>query len=96
MTVKYRDFQHLVGFSIQLWMYATPIIYPLSVIPRKWKLLFVLNPMSGIVEGYRYAFFGTGFVNADYMICSAIVTVLVLIAGILVFNKIERTFVDTI
>ncbi len=96
MTVKYRDFQHLIGFAMQIWMYITPIIYPLSVVPRKWKLLFVLNPMSGIVEGYRFAFFGVGFMNIDYMVCSGIATVLILVAGVLVFNKVERTFVDTI
>ena len=96
LTVKYRDFQHLVSFLVQLWMYATPVIYPISSIPERWQFLTVLNPMSGIVESYRYAFFGTGFVDWRYLSISAGLVFFSLVTGLLVFNKVERTFVDTI
>ncbi len=96
LTVKYRDFHHLVGFVAQLWMYATPIIYPISVIPKAWRFVMALNPMAGIVEAYRYAFFGKGFVDLDYLWVSGLGTFVVLVSGVLIFNKVERTFVDTI
>lgn len=96
LTVKYRDFQHLVSFLVQLWMYATPVIYPVSSIPDRWQFLTVLNPMSGIVESYRYAFFGTGFVDFRYLMTSAGLVLFSLVTGLLIFNRVERTFVDTI
>ncbi len=96
LTVRYRDFQHLVGFFVQLWMYATPVIYPMSAIPKAWKWITVANPMSAIVEAYRYAFFGVGAIHNLDIAFSALITALVLISGLLVFNKIERTFVDTL
>lgn len=96
LTVKYRDFQHLVPFMTQIWMYATPIIYPVSAIPEAWRFVLALNPMSGIVESYRYAFFGAGFVDPRYLMISAAVTIVILTGGLLTFNKVQRTFVDTI
>ncbi|MBI4353360.1 MAG: ABC transporter permease [Candidatus Omnitrophica bacterium] len=96
LTVKYRDFQHLVGFLTQLWMYATPIIYPLSVVPERLRWLAVLNPMAVIVEGFRYGFFGVGFLDVGYWAVSFGMTCFFLVSGVLVFNRVERTFVDTI
>lgn len=96
LTVRYRDFQHLVPFMIQIWMYATPIIYPLSAIPPKWQFLTWLNPMASIVESYRYAFFGVGAVDLSYLSLSLLLTLLTLVSGVLIFNKVERTFVDMI
>lgn len=96
LTVRYRDFQHLVPFAIQIWMYATPIIYPISSIPEKWRFVTLLNPMAAIVESYRYAFFGVGSLNFQYMAISAGITFFVLFSGLLFFNKVERTFVDMI
>lgn len=96
LTTKYRDFQHLVGFLTQLWMYATPVIYPLSVVPPRWRFALALNPMSGVVEAYRYAFFGTGFIDQAYSLISAAATLIVLITGLIIFSKVERTFVDWI
>lgn len=96
LTAKYRDFVHLSGFLTQLWMYATPVVYPLSLVPEKWRWVMAVNPMSGIVESYRYAFLGAGTVDPMYLAISAVTTVVVLISGILVFSRTERTFIDTV
>jgi len=93
-TAKYRDFAFLTGFIVQVWMYATPVIYPLSLIPEKWRLLAMINPMAPIVESYKYAFLGAGTLNLGYLMLSAVITVIVLVTGILIFNKVERTFID--
>lgn len=96
LTVKYRDFQHLVPLLVQLWMYATPVIYPLSSIPDRWKFIAALNPVAGIVESYRYAFFGAGFVDFRYLTISATLALCSLVTGLIVFNKVEWTLVDTV
>ena len=83
-------------FLIQLWMYATPVIYSMSVIPEKWRPVLAINPMAPILESYRYAFFGTSSLNFNYLLISAVTTVFVLLSGIFIFNKVERTFIDTV
>jgi lipopolysaccharide transport system permease protein len=96
LTAKYRDFTFLSGFIIQIWMYATPVIYPLSQIPEKWRWIAVLNPMTMPVEAIRIMFLGRGTVVGAYVPLSLSITVLLLLSGVLVFNKVEKTFVDTI
>jgi lipopolysaccharide transport system permease protein len=96
LTVKYRDFQNLMAFLVPLWMYATPIIYPTSIVSEKWRFFLALNPMAGIVDTFRYAFFGSGYINGFHILISLMATIIVLASGILVFNKVERTFVDWI
>jgi len=96
LTAKYRDFTFLSGFIIQIWMYATPVIYPLSQIPEKWRWIAVLNPMTMPVEAIRIMFLGQGTVVGAYALLSLSISVLLLLSGILVFNKIEKTFVDTV
>jgi lipopolysaccharide transport system permease protein len=96
MTAKYRDFTFLSGFIIQLWMYATPVIYPLSQIPEKWRWLAVLNPMAMPVETIKYMFLGQAVIMPVYVAASVGMTVLLLLSGLLVFNKVEKTFVDTV
>ena len=96
LTVKYRDFQYLTTFLTQLWMYATPVIYPISAVPEKWRMWIVLNPMSAIVEFYRYAFFGIGAINSCYLFISVMVSIFLFFSGIFIFNKVQRTFVDII
>jgi len=96
MTAKYRDFTFLSGFIIQLWMYATPVIYPLSQIPEKWRWLAVLNPMAMPVETIKYMFLGQAVIMPVYVAVSVGMTVLLLLSGLLVFNKVEKTFVDTV
>jgi lipopolysaccharide transport system permease protein len=96
LTAKYRDFSFLSGFIIQIWMYATPVIYPLSQIPDKWRWIAVLNPMTMPVEAIKMMFLGQGTVAGAYVLLSGSITGLLLLSGVLVFNKIEKTFVDTV
>jgi len=96
LTTKYRDLTLALGFGVQLWMYATPIVYPLSQIPAKWQWLFALNPMTGIVETFRYAFFGSGALQPWILGVSFAMTLLILVMGIVLFSRVEKTFMDTI
>lgn len=96
VTTKYKDLTFLVTFGVQLMMYGTTVIYPLSEVPLQFRKFIELNPMTGIIEGFRYAFLGKGEFSASSIGYSAIVTFVVLIIGILVFNKTEKNFVDTI
>jgi lipopolysaccharide transport system permease protein len=96
MTAKYRDFTFLTALIIQVWMYATPVIYPLSQISEKWRWLAVLNPMAMPVETIKYMFVGRGVVIAAYFAVSVAMTLLLLVSGVFVFNKVEKTFVDTV
>lgn len=96
LTTKYRDLTFLVSFGIQLWMYATPIVYPLSQIPEKWRFAFILNPMSSIVETFRYGAIGSGELNWLYLGVGAAVTLGIFIVGVLMFEKVEKTFMDRV
>jgi lipopolysaccharide transport system permease protein len=96
LTTKYRDLTFAVGLGVQLWMYATPIVYPLSQIPAQWRWLYALNPMAAIVEAFRYAFLGAGSVRPLHMAISLSVTVVVLFVGLVLFRRIEKTFLDTV
>jgi lipopolysaccharide transport system permease protein len=96
LTTKYRDLKFAVTFGVQLWMYATPIVYPMSQIPERWRWLSALNPMSAVVEIFRYAFLGAGSVNPLYLFISLGVTLGVLAVGIMLFRRIEKTFMDTV
>jgi lipopolysaccharide transport system permease protein len=96
LTAKYRDFTHLMAFLVQLWMYATPVILPLRLVPEKLRLVFALNPMTAVVESFRYAFFSRATVNAGYLGLSVAITLVVLISGLLVFSRVEKTFVDVV
>lgn len=96
MTTKYRDLSFLVNFGVQLLMYVTPIIYPLASIPTEYQQLIRLNPMTGIIETFRFAFLGKGEVDLWTIGYGAVVTIAILIAGIFIFNRTERSFVDTV
>ncbi len=96
LTTKYRDFSYLSQFLTQLWMYATPVIYPFSTIPERWRGVVALNPMTSIVETYRCAFLGVGTVSADYVALSVLITLVLLVTALAAFSRAERTFVDTI
>ena len=96
MTTKYRDLTFAVGFGVQLWMYATPIVYPLSQIPANWQWVFALNPMAAIVEVFRVAFLGSGSVQLWMIGISVMMTAVILFLGILLFSRVERTFMDTV
>jgi lipopolysaccharide transport system permease protein len=96
LTTKYRDLTYLVGFSVQLWMYATPIVYPLSMVPDKWRSLYMMNPVVPILESFKHAFFSTGMPSVTEYGISIATTVFLLFAGIFIFNKVEKNFVDTV
>ncbi len=97
MTTKYRDLKFLITFGVQLLMYATPVIYPMSSIPEgKMKTLLMANPLSPIVEGFKYAFLGSGHFSWTALGYSAGFTTVILIIGIVVFHKTERNFIDTV
>jgi len=96
LTTKYRDLTFLVTFGVQLWMYATPIVYPMSIIPEKWRVFAILNPMSPIVEFFRLAFLGQGYFNWAIYGISIIGTLIILLTGIVIFNKVEKDFMDIV
>lgn len=101
LTTKYRDLQMLVGFGLQLWQYATPIAYGLTLVSSsarfsKYMFLYQLNPMTPVVTTFRYAMFGFGYFNLTYYLISWAITIVVFIIGLIMFSKIERTFMDTI
>ena len=96
MTTKYRDLTFLVVFGIQLLMYATTVIYPLSAAPDKYKKIIMLNPMTSIIESFRYAFFGKGEVSFWSLVYTIVITLIVMIFGIIIFNKTEKKFIDTV
>jgi lipopolysaccharide transport system permease protein len=97
LTTKYRDFAVLLGFCMQLLMYATPIAYPLSYLSNKsYKWILDLNPLTSVVEMFRYALFGQGLFTISSVLYSCTFIVVVVIGGILLFNKVERSFIDTV
>lgn len=95
LTVAYRDFTHLTPFIIQIWMYITPVIFPVSLIPDRWQWLFYLNPMTGFIEGFRSTFLGRPFDYTGLGISFAIAFAIFLI-GVVYFEKVERRFADII
>lgn len=96
LTAKYRDFQQLSSFLVQIWMFATPVIYPLSRVPQNCTWIAILNPMTMPIELMKHVLLGTGSSNSYYWAISLAGTLLTLSTGLLVFQKVERTFVDTV
>lgn len=96
VTTKYRDLGVLVSFGVTLWMYVTPIVYPVSQVPENFRQLVLINPVAPIVETFRYAFLGAGTFPWKYLILSAIATVIILAVGLVVFNQVEKDFIDTV
>jgi lipopolysaccharide transport system permease protein len=96
MTTKYRDFTYLVSFGVTLLMYATPVIYPIEFLPQKYKTIIMLNPLSGIVETFRYAWLGTGSFSWQLLGYSSCFVIMLLMLGIIIFNKVEKNFMDTV
>ena len=97
LTTKYRDLSILVTFGVQLWMYATPIVYPLSQLgDGRFKTMLMINPVTGPVEAFRYAVLGQGTIVTEYYVLSAVLTIVVALLGIMIFNKVEKTFMDTV
>jgi lipopolysaccharide transport system permease protein len=96
LTTKYRDLRFLVQFGVQLLMYATPVIYPVSSIPERFQWIILANPMTSIVEAFRYAFLGAGSVNRMQLLYSFGFMAVIVAIGITIFNRVEQTFMDTV
>jgi len=96
LTIRYRDLQVLITFGVQLLMYATPVIYPLSMISEKYRWLVLANPMTALIETFRYAFLGSGTFDPVNLIYSAAITTVMLFIAVILFNHVERTFMDTV
>lgn len=96
LTAKYRDFARVFGFLMNVWMWATPIVYPLSMVPSRWRWLSLLNPMTPVVEFYRFSLLGQGTIHPGYFASTVFWAVVLLFSGIFIFNRTERTFIDTV
>jgi lipopolysaccharide transport system permease protein len=96
MNVKFRDVRHVVPFLTQFWLFATPIAYPSSLLPEPWRTLYGLNPMAGVVEGFRWALLGTHTAPGPIIIVSVLITLALLLGGAFYFRRLERTFADIV
>jgi homopolymeric O-antigen transport system permease protein len=96
LNVRYRDVSHTIPFLIQFWLYASPVAYPVSLVPEKWRVLYSLNPMVGVIEGFRWTLLGTEAPAFDVIAVSAVMVVVLLLGGIVFFKRMERTFADVI
>jgi lipopolysaccharide transport system permease protein len=96
LNVRYRDVGHTIPFFTQVWMYASPIAYPVGLVPEKWRLLYSLNPMAGVIEGFRWALLGKERPDFGVMVASAVMVIAMLLGGIVFFKQMERTFADVV
>ena len=96
LTTKYRDLAILVSFGLNLWMYITPVVYPISEVPEVLRPIILINPMSAIVQNYKYALLGIGTFEIGYWMISIAVTIVLFFASVMLFNKVEKTFMDTV
>ena len=96
MTTKYRDLSYLVSFGVSLWMYGTPVIYPVSSIPEKWRWVANINPVTPIIETFRAGFLGAGDASWARLGYSAVFMLIVIFIGVVIFNRVEKTFIDTV
>lgn len=96
LNVRYRDVRYTLPFLTQVWLIATPIAYPSSLVPERWRPLYGMNPMAGVVEGFRWALLDTGERPGPILGVSTVVTILILVTGLHYFRRMERTFADTV
>ena len=96
LNVLYRDIQYVVPFLVQVWLYATPIVYPSSLVPERWRTLYAINPMVGVVEGFRWALLGTGTAPGPMIVVSATAALATLIGGLFFFRRMEKSFSDVV
>ena len=96
LNVKYRDIRHVLPFVVQLWMFATPIAYPSSLVPAKFRAIYALNPMAGVIEGIRWALLGVNTAPGVMLVVSSTIAVLVLVSGAYFFRRMETTFADVV
>ena len=95
-TAKYRDLSFAMGFLIQLWMYISPIVYPLSEVPERYKIFILINPMTAVIESFRGSFLGVSSVSFEAILISVITTILLFITGLVIFTRVEKTFMDSV
>jgi len=96
LNVRYRDVGYIIPFLTQFWMYASPVVYPVSLVPEKWRLLYSLNPIVGVIEGFRWALLDTGSPDFRVMAASGVVVMALLLGGIVYFRQMEQTFADVV
>ena len=96
LNVKYRDVRHTVPFLVQFWMYASPVVYPVSLIPEKWRFIFGLNPMTGVIEGFRWGLLGKQTPDFTVISVSTVVVIILILSGLIFFRRMERTFADVV
>jgi lipopolysaccharide transport system permease protein len=92
----YRDVQYVVPFLVQVWLYSTPIVYPASLVPAGWRTAYAINPMVGVVEGFRWALLGTGTAPGPMILVSALAALAMTFGGLVFFRRMERTFSDMV
>jgi len=96
LNVKYRDVRYAMNFLIQLWLFATPIAYPSSIVPERWRGIYGVNPMVGVIEGFRWALLGSVKPDIKMLLISILIIIVVLISGVIYFKKVEDTFADIV
>jgi lipopolysaccharide transport system permease protein len=96
LNVQYRDVRYTIPFLTQFWLYATPVAYPSSVVPGNWRVLYGLNPMAGVVEGFRWAVLGTSECPGPLLVVSSAVVLILLVSGLYYFRRMEDTFADVV
>jgi len=96
LNVRYRDVNHAIPFLVQAWMYASPVVYPVSLVPERWRVVYSLNPMVGVIEGFRWCLVGADDLNVMAVTVSLVVTLVALVGGLVFFRRMERAFADVI
>jgi lipopolysaccharide transport system permease protein len=96
LNVRYRDVRHTIPFLVQFWMYASPVAYPVSLVPEEWRWLYSLNPMVGVIEGFRWGLLGKESPEVDVITASAVMVIGLFLGGIIFFKRMERTFADVV
>jgi lipopolysaccharide transport system permease protein len=96
LTTKYRDLSNLMGFGVQLWMYITPVIYPASSVPDKYRIFVYVNPVAPIVDAFKFGLVGAGEFNPGRLLYSVVVTLILMFIGVVLFNRTEQNFMDTV
>jgi lipopolysaccharide transport system permease protein len=95
-NVQYRDVRYVLPFLVQMWLFATPVVYPSSLLPEPWRTIYGLNPMAGVIEGFRWALLGTNTAPGPIVVVSAAAAVALLISGALYFRRMEKAFADVV
>jgi len=96
LNVQFRDVRYIIPFLVQIWLLATPIAYSSNLLPDRWRTLYAINPMVGVVEGFRWALLGTGTAPGPMLLASSVAALLLLVSGIFVFRRMERNFADVV